>query len=166
MPTLAPLDLDAHCIWAGFLDAVPAFATADGTLHRLDGGHQKTAVHDGLLSAASDGARLLTGGEDGKVVATGAGGRTEAVGEAGRKWVTAVALGPQGAVAWAAGRTAFVRLGTGEVRELVHARTAEGLAFAPKGCGWRWRATTARRCISPPRKANRPSSNGRARISR
>jgi WD40 repeat protein len=133
MPTLAPLDLDAHCLWAGFLGAVPVFATADGTIHRLDNGHQVTRAHDGLLSAVSDGARLISGGEDGRIVATAADGSVQALAVQGRKWIPAVAAGPQGAVAWATGRSAFVRLGDGSVREFVHARTAEGLAFAPKG---------------------------------
>lgn len=133
MPTLAPLDLGAHCVFAGFLGATPAFALADGRVHRADGGQQESLVHDGLLCAAADGERLITGGEDGKVVATMASGGSLVVAEAGRKWISAVAAGPQGAVAWAAGRSAFVRLSDGRVREFVHARTAEGLAFAPKG---------------------------------
>jgi WD40 repeat protein len=55
------------------------------------------------------------------------------VGEAGRKWITAVAAGPQGAIAWAAGRTAFVKLPDGKVKEFSHPRSVEGLGFAPKG---------------------------------
>ncbi|TIM34200.1 MAG: WD40 repeat domain-containing protein, partial [Mesorhizobium sp.] len=40
MPTVAPLDLDGHCIAAVFLDDVPHFALADGAIHRLDHGHK------------------------------------------------------------------------------------------------------------------------------
>ena len=66
MPTVAPLDLDGHCIAAVFLGGVPHFALADGTIHRLDPGHKTLAVHDGLLSATLDQtrSRLITGGED------------------------------------------------------------------------------------------------------
>ena len=53
MPTVAPLDLDGHCIAAVFLGGVPHFALADGTIHRLDHGHKTLAVHDGLLSRRS-----------------------------------------------------------------------------------------------------------------
>ena len=40
MPTVAPLDLDGHCVAAAFLGGVPLFALADGTVHRLDHGHK------------------------------------------------------------------------------------------------------------------------------
>ena len=51
MPTVAPLDLDGHCIAAAFIGGVPHFALAEGTIHRLDHGHKTLSVHDGLLSA-------------------------------------------------------------------------------------------------------------------
>lgn len=135
MPTVAPLDLDGHCLAAAFVSDIPHFALADGSVHRLDHGHKSVQANDGLLSAALDldARRLLTAGEDGKVFAVRADGATEIVGEAGRKWITAVAAGPQGAVAWAAGRSAFVRLPDGKVKDLQHPRSVEGLGFAPKG---------------------------------
>lgn len=134
MPTVAPLDIDGHCIAAVFLAGVPHFALADGTIHRLDHGHKTLAVHDGLLSATIDltGSRLITGGEDGKVCAT-AGNRSEVLAEAGRKWISSVAAGPQGSIAYATGRTAFVRFSDGKTKEFQHPRTVEGLAFSPKG---------------------------------
>jgi WD40 repeat protein len=135
MPTVAPLDLDGHCLSAGFLGEVPFFSMADGTIHRLDHGHKYETAHDGLLCADFDAAagRLITGGEDGKVVVTKADGTHEMLANAGRKWVTSVAGGPQGAVAWAVGRSAFCRLPDGKVKEFQHPRTVEGLAFSPKG---------------------------------
>lgn len=134
MPTVAPLDLDGHCIAAVFLGGVPHFALADGTIHRLDHGHKTLAVHDGLLCATLDQTktRLITGGEDGKVCAS-AGETTEVLAEAGRKWISSVASGPQGAIAYAAGRSAFVRFADGRTKEFQHPRTVEGLAFSPKG---------------------------------
>lgn len=135
MPTVAPLDLSGHCVLACWLDDIPHFAVADGTIHRLDHGHRSVAAHDGLLAAAPslDGKALLTGGEDGKVVLVAADGVVETVCEPGRKWVGAVAAGPRGALAWASGRTAHVRLPDGRQREFQHPRTVEGVAFAPKG---------------------------------
>jgi WD40 repeat protein len=134
MPTVAPLDLDGHCIAAVFLGGVPHFALADGTIHRLDHGHKTLTVHDGLLSATLDlaGSRLISGGEDGKVCAT-AGDRSEVVAEVGRKWISSVASGPQGTIAYATGRAAFVRFADSRIKEFQHPRTVEGLAFSPKG---------------------------------
>ncbi|MBO6718844.1 MAG: WD40 repeat domain-containing protein [Rhizobiaceae bacterium] len=135
MPTVAPLDLTGHCITACWLGDVPHFALADGVVHRLDHGHKTAEAHDGLLAAepALDGKSVITGGEDGRVCAVAADGSITELGNAGRKWVSAVAAGPNGAVAWTVGRSAFVRLPDGKVREFQHQRTAEDIAFAPKG---------------------------------
>ncbi|MBX3582023.1 MAG: WD40 repeat domain-containing protein [Rhizobiaceae bacterium] len=134
MPTVAPLDLNGHCIAALFIGDVPYFALADGTVHRLDYGHKTLQIHDGLLAATLDqaGSQLITGGEDGKVCAS-AGDSVETLAEVGRKWVSSVAAGPQGSVAYAVGRSASVRFSDGRSREFQHARTVEGLAFSPKG---------------------------------
>ena len=135
MPTVAPLDLDGHCLAAAFLGDVPVFGLASGEVVRLDHGTQRHDLHDGLLCTAKspDGSSLLTGGEDGKVQRlAGDGTITEIRGEH-RKWVNAVACGPQGAVAWAEGRTAQVMTADGKIREFAEQRTIEGIAFAPKG---------------------------------
>lgn len=135
MPTIAPLDLTGHCIAAVFLGKVPFFALADGTVHRLDHGHKVLQVHDGLLCAAHDrrGNSLLTGGEDGRVVRLTAGGELNDLASAPGKWINCIAAGPDQAVAYATGRTAFVRRRDGTVLEFAERRTVEGLAFAPKG---------------------------------
>jgi WD40 repeat protein len=135
MPTVAPLDLSGHCIAACWIADVPHFALADGTVHRLDHGHKSVEAHDGLLAAVPslDGRVLLTAGEDGKVQAISPAGEVSLLGEVPRKWVHAVAAGPQATVAWASGRNAYVRLADGTVREFQHPRTAEAVAFAPKG---------------------------------
>jgi WD40 repeat protein len=135
MPTVAPFDLTGHCIAAVFLGDIPHFALADGVIHRLDHGAKSVAAHDGLLSAAVslDGTALITGGEDGKVAATSADGSTRTLAELPRKWITSVAAGPQGAVAYATGKTAHVRFADGKTKSFDHPRSVEGLAFAPKG---------------------------------
>jgi WD40 repeat protein len=135
MPTVAPLDLDGHCLAAVFLNNVPHFALADGAVHRLDNGHKTAQANDGLLCTFHDAAndRLLTGGEDGKVFAVKADGTAEQLAEAGRRWITSVAAGPQGAIAYASGKIAYVRFADGKVKEFVHSRSVEGIAFAPKG---------------------------------
>jgi WD40 repeat protein len=100
-----------------------------------DGAERRVAVHaGGILSSVSDGARILTGGDDGKVVATSAKGESETLGvDARHRWIDRVALGPDGAVAWSAGKQAFVRAAKGEVKSLDLPSSAGGLAFAPKG---------------------------------
>ena len=135
MPTVAPLDLDTHCIAAAWISGIPHFALADGAVHRLDNGHKTATAHDGLTCAtpALDGRSLLTGGEDGRVCAVAADGTVKALADIGRKWVTCLAAGPRATVAFASGRTAYVVLPDGKTRELKHPRSVEGLAFAPKG---------------------------------
>ncbi|MEX3010262.1 WD40 repeat domain-containing protein [Hoeflea sp. TYP-13] len=135
MPTIAPLDLEGHCIAADFLGDVPFFALADGSVHWLDHGHKSAEPHDGLLCATRDlqGDGLLTGGEDGKICRLTADGNTETLAENPGKWINCIAAGPQGAVAYATGRTAIVRRSDGSFAEFQEQRTVEGLAFAPKG---------------------------------
>ncbi len=135
MPTVAPLDLEGHCITAAFVGEVPFFALADGVVHRLEGGHKTAEVNDGLLCAvrSADGAYLLTGGEDGRFCRVTVSGVVTEIAGVGGKWITSVAAGPGGVTAFATGRNAYVVLRDGSVRELQHPRTVEGLAFAPKG---------------------------------
>jgi WD40 repeat protein len=135
MPTVAPLELDGHCVAAAFIADIPHFALAGGEVHRLDHGQKSVAAHDGLLCAAVslDGKSLVTGGEDGKVNAVTADGSMALLGDAGRKWVASIAAGPQGAVAWGVGRNAYVRFKDGKLKEYVHPRSVEGIAFSPKG---------------------------------
>ncbi|MDX8455123.1 WD40 repeat domain-containing protein [Mesorhizobium sp. VK9D] len=135
MPTVAPLDLEGHCVAAVFLADVPHFALADGSIHRLDNGQKTVRANDGLLAAFHDAPndRLITGGEDGKVFAVKAGGEVSELASAGKKWITSVAAGPQGAIAYASGKNAFVRFADGKTKEFIHPRSVEGLAFSPKG---------------------------------
>lgn len=135
MPTVAPLDLEGHVVKAAFLGGVPFFADAAGSIHRLDQGHKVTQAHEGLLSCVHDALSdsLVTGGEDGKVLRIGKDGKVETLAEVPRKWIAQVAAGPQGAVAYAHGKTAQVRLADGTVKGFTEERTVEGIAFAPKG---------------------------------
>ncbi|MGL6060196.1 MAG: WD40 repeat domain-containing protein [Bradyrhizobium sp.] len=87
-----------------------------------------------ILCSASDGARVVTGGDDGKVVAVNAGGEKSLLAtDAKRRWIDCVALHPDGAFAWSAGKTAFVRSGKSEEKSFDAPSTVGGLAFAPKG---------------------------------
>jgi WD40 repeat protein len=74
------------------------------------------------------------GGDDGRVVALDKKGEIAVlVTDAKRRWIDAVALHADGAVAWSIGKTAFVRSGKGEEKSLEVPSTVGGLAFAPKG---------------------------------
>jgi WD40 repeat protein len=104
------------------------FATHDGAPRRV------TAHGGAILASRSDGARIVTGGDDGKVVATRADGESEVIArDARHRWIDHVAVGPNGVVAWSAGKQAFVRGGKGAEKSLEVASTVGGLAFAPKG---------------------------------
>ena len=86
------------------------------------------------MRGQSDGKRVVIGGDDGKVVALDAKGEaTMLATDPKRRWIDNVALHPDGAVAWSAGKTAFVRSGKGEEKSLDVPSTVGGLAFAPKG---------------------------------
>jgi WD40 repeat protein len=115
---------------AAFVGAEESVALADA-----DGAISHVAVHNGgILCAASDGARIAMGGDDGKLVALDARGEvTPLAQDAKRRWIDNVALHPDGAVAWSAGKTAFVRSGKGEDKTFDMPSTVGGLAFAPKG---------------------------------
>jgi WD40 repeat protein len=74
------------------------------------------------------------GGDDGKLVALDAGGEvTLLASDTKRRWIDNVALHPDGAVAWSAGKTAFVHSGKAEDKSFDVPSTVGGLAFAPKG---------------------------------
>ncbi len=139
MPTIAPLDLGEHALFAGFVNDTAMFATVDGALHVLDGAHRKVDAHIGLASvvATHDSKHLLTGGEDGKAQLTGTDLVSQTLSTHGSKWIAQVASGPNGALGWAIGKTAYVQeaqgRAKGQVHELNHARTVEGMAFFPKG---------------------------------
>src|SRR5579871_230227 len=93
------------------------------------------AVHGGgILCATCDGERIVTGGDDGKLVSLDANGKVDVLAtDAKRRWIDNVALHPDGAVAWSAGKTAFVRSRKDQENSLDVPSTVGGLAFAPKG---------------------------------
>ena len=94
---------------------------------------RRVAVHGGaILASATDGEMLVTGGDDGKVVALDVSGENETrAADAKHRWIDHVAIGPDGAVAWSAGKTTFVQ--ARELRSFEAPSTVGGLAFLPKG---------------------------------
>jgi WD40 repeat protein len=131
------LTLGAPVTSVHFLADRAVFVGAEENVFVVDGEGEAVpmAVHGGgILCAASDGTRIVMGGDNGKVVALAANGDvSELVSDPKRRWIDNVALHPDGAVAWSVGKVAFVRAGKGEEKSVEVPSTVGGLAFAPKG---------------------------------
>jgi WD40 repeat protein len=132
-----PVKADAPVVGAHFFGNTAVLVLGDEALLLVprQGDVRSLAVHGGaILSSSADAERLITGGDDGKVVATDAGGASTTIAtDSKRRWIDHVAAGPSGAVAWSAGKQAFVRTAKGEERVLEAPSTVGGLAFARKG---------------------------------
>ena len=132
-----PLALGMPVIAAHFLGDHAAFVGAEENIALVNGAGEisHVSVHGGgILCAASDGARIVTGGDDGKLAATDNKGEVVLLAtDPKRRWIDNVALHPDGALAWSAGKTAFVRSGKAEDKSFEVPSTVGGLAFAPKG---------------------------------
>ena len=122
-------------VGAHFLSRSAVFVLGEEALVFVDPGgeERRVAVHGGaILTSAADDTRIVTGGDDGKVIATDARGQTQTLAtDAKHRWIDHVALGPDGVVAWSAGKTAFVQ--AKELRMFEAPSTVGGLAFLPKG---------------------------------
>jgi WD40 repeat protein len=120
-----------------FLGDNTAFVGAEESVALVSGQSEVShvPVHSGgILCAASDRDRIVMGGDDGNLVALDAKGEVTLLAtDPKRRWIDNVALHAEGAVAWSAGKTAFVRSGKGEEKSLDVPSTVGGLAFAPKG---------------------------------
>src|SRR5215210_6912676 len=132
-----PVAIGAPVTSVHFLGARAAFVGAEESvfLVNAEGAISAVGVHSGgILCAAADGARLVTGGDDGKLAALDDKGEVKLIAtDPKRRWIDNVALHPDGAVAWSAGKTAFIRSGKNEEKSFDAPSTVGGLAFAPKG---------------------------------
>jgi len=120
---------------AHFLGRMAVFVLAEeALLLTAPCGEPKTvAVHGGaILSSAVGESRVVSGGDDGKVVETDVSGESRTLAtDPKHRWIDHLALGPDGAVAWSAGKTAFAQ--SKDLREFEAPSTVGGLAFLPKG---------------------------------
>jgi WD40 repeat protein len=135
---IRPVTAGGAVVAVHFLGDDAAFVLGEETLVLArDAEERRVAIHGGaILGSATDGARIVTGGDDGKVVATDANGESETLATE-RRWIDHVALGPDG-VAWSSGKQAFVRIAKGKDKDkgervLDLPSSPGGLAFAPKG---------------------------------
>jgi WD40 repeat protein len=132
-----PVKIGAPVTSVHFLGDVAAFVGAEENafLVKEPGEISQAQVHSGaILCTASDGERLVMGGDDGKLVSLDAKGDVALLAtDPKRRWIDNVALHPDGALAWSVGKTAFIRSGRNEEKSLEASSTVGGLAFAPKG---------------------------------
>jgi WD40 repeat protein len=139
LPSLAdrvrPIAAGAAVVGVHFLKETPVFVLGEEALLFAGGDERRVAIHaGGILASTCDGKLILTGGDDGTLVATDAAGAHRVLAsDDKRRWIDQVALGPDGAVAWSAGKTAHVLTKKGEERTYEAPSTVAGLAFAPKG---------------------------------
>jgi len=130
-----PVAAGATVVAARFLDRTAVFVLGEEALLLVEpkGEPRRIVVHAGaILAAAANDERIVSGGDDGKVVATDAKGETRTLAtDAKHRWIDHVAIGPDGSIAWSAGKTAFVQ--TKALREFEAPSTVAGLAFLPKG---------------------------------
>src|SRR6185437_9337423 len=131
-----PVMAGAPVVGVHFLGSTPVFVLGEQELlFAGDEDERRVAVHEGaILDSAANVERIVTSGDDGKVIATDADGARQMIAtDAKKRWIDHVVLGPDDAVAWSAGKSAFVRTGKGEERAFDAPSTVAGLAFAPKG---------------------------------
>ena len=130
-----PFEAGAHVTTAAFLGDAPVLALGDGSILFAESEHRRVDAHPdaAILAAVADRDRIITGGDDGRIVATAADGSTVLLGHEAGGWIDALALHSTGAVAWAAGRNVRARSVKGDVKSVLAASSARGLAFAPKG---------------------------------
>jgi WD40 repeat protein len=132
-----PVSLGAPVTSVHFLGERAAFVGAEDNVSFVDAEGEISKVEvlsGGILCAATDGKRIVMGGDNGKLVALDAkAALTELALDPKRRWIDNVALHPDGAVAWSVGKTAFVRSGKNEDKFFEVPSTVGGLAFAPKG---------------------------------
>ncbi|WP_041803275.1 WD40 repeat domain-containing protein [Rhodopseudomonas palustris] len=131
------IDLGGPASAAYFLGTTLVVVGAEETVTLLDAAGESSRVEvssGAILSAASDGKRVVIGADDGKLSALDACGKLQALAnDPKRRWIDNVALHPDGAIAWSAGKFAFVRSPKGEEKFFEVPSTVGGLAFAPKG---------------------------------
>jgi WD40 repeat protein len=129
-------ELQLPVVGAHFLGETAVFVLGEEAVMLAEGDEwRRVAVHGGaILASAADTERVVTGGDDGKVMATDRQGAAASIAvDVRHRWIDHVAIGLDRALAWSAGRQAFVRSPKGVEQALEAPSTVGGLAFAPKG---------------------------------
>lgn len=124
----------AEAVVAAFPGETPMLALGDGSVLFAETG-ERVQAFDGaaILCARADSKRIVAGGDDGKVIAIAADGTTATLGDEQGKWIDALAIRDDGAIAWSAGKQVRARDAKGAVRSWTAPSSVRGLAFMPKG---------------------------------
>src|ERR1700751_4484443 len=141
-----PVAAGGAVIAAHFLGRMAVFVLGEEAMVLAPprGEPKSVAVHGGAILATAVGdAVVVSGGDDGKVVETDVSGASRTIAaDPKHRWIDHVAIGPDGAVAWSAGKTVFVpphpplprKRGSEQGERGFEApSTPGGLAFLPKG---------------------------------
>ena len=108
-----PVAVGGGVVAVHFLGNTAAFVLGEEAivLAPTAGEARRIAVHGGaILDTAGDGNRVVSAGDDGKVVATMPDGASSVIAsDPKHRWIDHLALGPDGVVAWSAGKTAYVQ---------------------------------------------------------
>lgn len=137
--TSRSLALDAAITAACWLGGEAAFALGDGAVAicAAEGAPRRIAAHAGAILCAAahpDGARILTGGDDGRLNAVSAAGDIEALASSGGKWVDHVVASPaSGVIVAGIGREAIVFKDGAESHRFAHPSSIGGMALDAKG---------------------------------
>jgi hypothetical protein len=130
------IEAGAQTIASGFLGSTLAFALADGNFLFVDNsGDRRVPVFADatLLVADHNATRFVAGSDQGELASIDRNGSIGRLAHEGGKWIDAIAVRPNGTVAWSAGAMVRAREETGPIRSFVAPSSVRGLAFHPKG---------------------------------
>jgi WD40 repeat protein len=127
---IAPFPSGDHVLFAAWLRDAPVLVRSDGTVGI---GESVFAINANIICAASNGAVLALGCDDGQARLVDAAGSVTAIADPKRRWIDAVALHPDGSLAFTAGKSATFRDARGKTKTIDLPSASQGIAFKPRG---------------------------------
>lgn len=132
--SIRKIDADGSAIAVEFLGKTAAFVLTEEhvLLIPAKGDERRLRLHEGaILSSATDGKWLLTGGDDGRIVAVDEAGETKCIFTDDKsRWIDRLAATRGGCMAWSAGKQVFCRVAGGPEKIIPVPSSVGGLAFA------------------------------------
>ena len=130
-----PIAAGDGVVAVGFVGATPVLALANGEILFAGETEKRVTAHPGagVLIARFTGGGVVTGGDDGRVVETRANGECVEIANEKGKWIDALCVRGDGAVAWSSGKLVRARDAKGDVKEMTAPSSVRGLCFTPKG---------------------------------
>lgn len=131
------LDADGSPVAVEFFADTAAFVLAEESVLFVPPSESeyRLPLHKGaILSSASDGRRLLTGGDDGRIVAVDEAGAATCIFADGKaRWIDHLTAGHGKSVAWSVGKQVVCRASDGRQDAVQVPSSVGGLAFARDG---------------------------------